>query len=89
MAIHKDELSAVEIDSVIRQVEQRGVVKVGIGLAVDVQVPVLVVHGRRRLRVQPRKEGRVRQVELGDSEVLADVIADLVFSVAEIGCMIQ
>jgi hypothetical protein len=26
---------------------------------------------------------------LGDSEVLADVIADLVFSVAEIGCMIQ
>jgi hypothetical protein len=26
---------------------------------------------------------------LGDSEVLADVIADFVFSVAEIGCMIQ
>ena len=84
MTVDKDEFAAVEVDSVIGQVEEGGVVEVGVGLAVDVQVPVLVVHRRRGLRVETRKEGRVGQVELRDPEVLADVIADFVFGVSEI-----
>jgi len=51
VGIDKDELSPGEVDPVVCQIEEGSVVKVGVGLPVDVQVPILVVNRGGGLRV--------------------------------------
>ena len=57
--------------------------EVRVRLPVNVEMPVLIVDGGGGLRVEPRKEGRVRQVELRHAEVVADEVHNFILRVSE------
>merc|ERR1719376_594657 len=80
VVVYKDELSSLEVVSVIGEVEKGGVVKFRVSGFVDVHVPVLVVGRLGSLAVQPGEEGWVGQVQTlrVDPEVIRQRILHLV-----------